>query len=61
MSDWRNDKITDKQKAYINDMKEFSPYPIPLFNGTTKGEASDYIDKYSKLASENTWAIEHGY
>ncbi len=61
MSNWREDKITDKQKKMIKDMNEFSPYPLPEFKGTTKGEASDYIDKYIKLAHESTWAIEHGY
>lgn len=46
---WRNDPVTDKQLQLINDMFEFSDYPLPLFEGKTKGEASDYINKYVKL------------
>ena len=59
--DWRKDKITEKQLNYIHEMQEFSEYRLPDFNGTTKGEARDYIDKYFKLAHESLWAIEHGY
>ena len=61
MNDWRKDEITEKQKSYIADMQEFSEYPLPVFNGTTKGEAADYINKYTKLAHESSWGIEHGY
>ena len=61
MSDWRNQPITDKQKAYISDIQEFSLYNPPKFTGTTKGEASDYIEQYGKLAHEDIWAITHGY
>lgn len=61
MKDWRNEKATEKQLAYISEMQEFSPYPLPAFTGSTKGEAADYIDKWRKLAHESTWAIEHGY
>ena len=58
---WKDDPITEKQKEFIEGAMEFSPYPLPEFKGTTKGEASDWIDKYGKLATENLWAIEHGY
>ena len=61
MNDWRNDSVTEKQLAYIDEMNEFSPYPLPEFKGKTKGEAADYINKYSKLAHENEWAIKNGY
>lgn len=61
MKNWRNDKATDKQLSYIAEMQEHSPYPLPPFEGNTKGEAADYIDKFTKLAHESTWAIEHGY
>ena len=47
---WRNDPITEKQKQYIAEMQEFSEFPLPPFTGTTKGEASDYINKYIKQA-----------
>ena len=61
MGNWRDEEITENQKRYIEEMNEFSEYPLPVFKGTTKGEASDYIDKWSKLAHESSWAIEHGY
>ncbi len=53
--------ITDKQRQYIEEMQEFSEYPLPIFNGTTMEEANEYIKKYSKLAHECTWSIENGY
>jgi len=53
MSDeWRSKPITEKQKKYIEEMHEFSEYPLPTFEGTTRGEASDYIDKWTKFAHE---------
>lgn len=58
---WKNDPCTAKQLAYIQEMQEFSPFPLPAFKGTTKGEASEYIDKHSKIAHTSLWAIEHGY
>ena len=61
MSNWRNDKPTAKQLECIRDMQDYSEYPLPVFNGTTKGEASDYINEYGKIAHESIWAIEHGY
>ena len=58
---WKLEPITEKQRECIADMQEFSPYPVPLFEGTTRGEASDYIDKYGKFVRESEWANEHGY
>lgn len=58
---WRNKSITDKQKECITTMQEFSNYYIPCFEGTTRGEASDYIDKYGKLAYENVDSPMFGY
>ena len=52
MADWRTDPATKKQLAYIQEMQEFSDFPIPQFTGSTKGEASDYIDRWSKTAHE---------
>lgn len=52
MSDWRDDPATEKQLACIMEMQEFSDFPIPRFTGSTKGEASDYIDRWSKRAHE---------
>lgn len=59
--DWRNDPITQRQRECIETMMEFSQYPIPVFDGTTKGEASDYIDKYGKLAYEDVDSPTYGY
>ena len=58
---WRDDPITDKQKQLIADMQEFSCYPLPRFEGKTKGEASDYIDKWGKLAHEDVNSHKFGY
>ena len=52
---------TRKQLEYIEEMQEYSSYPLPQFVGTTSKEASEYISKYSELAHEDTWAIENGY
>ena len=61
MSTWRSKEPTEKQLQHIMEMQEFSPYPLTAFDGKTRGEAADYIDQYSKVAHESTWAIEHGY
>ena len=61
MNNWRDDEVTKKQLEYILEMREHSEYPLPEFTGTTKGEAADYISKWTKLAHESRWAIEHGY
>lgn len=61
MNNWRNDKVTEKQLEYILEMREHSEYSLPEFTGTTKGEAADYINRWTKLAHESRWAIEHGY
>ena len=58
---WRDKEPTQKQLNYIAEMREFSEYSFPEFYGKTRGEASDYINKYQKLAHESAWAIEHGY
>ena len=61
MKNWRNDSVTQKQLDYIMEMNEFSEFPLPKFEGKTKGEAYDYINENSKLAHTSSWAIEHGY
>lgn len=55
--DWRSDPVTEKQKAYIAEMREFSEVLLPPFAGKTKGEAADYIDRYIKTAHERI--LEH--
>lgn len=60
MGDWRNDPATEKQMAYIREMQEFSNLPVPSFTGTTKGEASDYIDRWSRQAHEVFDFDSHG-
>ena len=61
MTDWRLKEPTEKQLQHIQEMQEFSEFPLPPFKGHTRGEAADYINKYSKQAHEETWGIEHGY
>lgn len=50
---WEQKEITEKQMNLINYIMEFSFFNPPKFEGTTRGEASDYIDKYAKLAFED--------
>ena len=61
MSDWRNQPITSKQKEYIADIIEFSAFCPPPFTGTTRGEASDYIDKYGKELHDDPNGHGFGY
>ena len=58
---WKDKEITEKQKRCIMAMIEFSQYPLPEFKGKTRGEASNYINKYNKIAHESTWGMSHGY
>lgn len=58
---WRDKQITDKQRELIKTIEEFSPYNPPRFTGTTRGEASDYIDKHAKLAFEDVNSKTYGY
>lgn len=55
------DKPTEKQLQYIADMQEFSCYPLPKFDGKTKKEASEYIEKWHKLAHEDVNSPCFGY
>lgn len=58
---WRKEQITQKQKEYIEEMQKVSHFPLPQFEGKTKGEAWDYINKYSELTYINLWSIINGY
>ena len=59
--EWRKSPMTERQKGYIEEMREMSEFPLPEFSGSTKGEAADYIDRYIKMAHESSWGIENGY
>lgn len=60
-TDWKNEPATDKQLTYIAEMQEFSAFPIPKFTGTTKGEACNYVEKYSIMSNkDDSDMIEHG-
>ena len=63
LKSWRTEKATKRQLDLIRDMQEFSYYPLPKFNfeTATKGEAFDYIEKWSKLAHENVNSPTFGY
>lgn len=50
---WRNDPITEKQAKLIEEMNDFSEFPLPPFTGTTKGEACDYISANLHKAYEH--------
>ena len=49
---WEDYPVSDAQLEYIREMQEMSEYPLPPFAGKTRGEASDYIDKWHMLAHE---------
>ena len=53
MSDWKEKPVTEKQMNLIAEMMEFAEFPIPKFNGKTRGEASDYISNYLSRAHEH--------
>ena len=62
-NNWRNDPVTDKQRELIHDMRTHSDWPLPAFTGTTKGEASDYIDRWIAKAHEtilDCWDVTQG-
>lgn len=64
MSTWKTLPITDKQRKLIMDMQEFSEYPLPEFKGTTRGEASDYIDQWLAKSHESMldcWETTQGF
>ena len=51
---WRDDAPTEKQLTFIEAIYKIvnqglSTEKVPKFNGTTKGEAFDYISKYKEL------------
>lgn len=58
---WQDEPITEKQRICIETMQEFSCYPLPTFNGKTKGEASKYIDEYGRIAHEDVNSPTFGY
>lgn len=58
---WRDKEPTKKQLEEIAYIQEFSAYNPPLFTGKTRGEASDYIDKYGRLAHEDVNGKTFGY
>ena len=48
---WRNDKPTCKQ---LNLIKKLEDEFGEKFTGTTKGEASDYINKWTKVIEKES-------
>lgn len=49
---WRDEPITEKQRKLIAEMQEFAEFPLPKFEGRTKGDASDWIDQNMRKAHE---------
>lgn len=58
---WRDKEPTEYQLEYIEAILEFCEYQVPAFTGTTRGEASDYIAKYGKIAQEDVNSPTFGY
>ncbi len=50
---WRDDPVTEKQLEMIDNMHDFSEYPLPPFTGKTKGDASDYIATWLAKSHES--------
>ena len=51
IENWKADKPTNKQLNFIKELEaEFGE----KFTGTTKGEASDYIDKWVKVIEKES-------
>ena len=46
---WRDKPATERQLDYIEFIQEFA-CSAPEFDGITRGEASEYIDKYAEEA-----------
>ena len=61
IKEYLNKPVTKRQLSYIENMRDFSPYPLLDFVGTTRLEATEYINKWSALAHESMWAIRNGY
>ena len=62
MGNWKQEPVTEKQKKLIMEMREFSEHSIPVFVGTTKGEAADYIDKWLAISHKtfvSTYELSH--
>lgn len=59
---WRNDPATDKQKKLIEEMNDFSIFPLPYIDlrTATKGECADYISANLATSHEsmNTYIHE---
>lgn len=49
---WHELPVTQAQLQYIEELQDMSEYPLPQFLGTTRGEASDYIEAWVKVAHE---------
>lgn len=49
---------TEKQMVFIRDLQEFGD--APEFKGTTRQDASRYIDDYKFMAADD-WSLDHGY
>ena len=43
---WKRDFATQKQRSFIATMRQVTNNAIPTFDGTTKGEAYEFIDKH---------------
>lgn len=45
---WWKESITSNQKLYISAMQRSNP-SLPAFEGSTKKDAAEYIERYKKV------------
>lgn len=57
---WKDDKPTQSQLEYIRHILEESGIPLPPFEGKTKGEAAEWIEKNRHRASHNPLNYDEG-
>lgn len=61
---WRDKPMTEKQIEMIKNMYANTEIPIPKFEGRTRGEASDFIDKWLSTTHESIlscWDTTQGF
>ena len=52
-NNWQNEPMTEGQKMYIDVIQSYLPLTgLSEFQGTTKGEACNYISKYKAINRE---------
>lgn len=47
---WKEDSVTQSQLRLIRRIVDESNFPLPQFDGKTKGQAAQWIEKYKDVA-----------